>query len=117
MQTQRLSVKFIVIAVTGLLSCLYLGQGFLVKLRLDQLNSELVPLNFVSEHCDAMDCEGRWEIRPQARFLLLGHVLRTHKLIESNSRVEKMPIARVSGTVADSWGKLRVYEVQHHSTS
>lgn len=98
------------------LSLLYIGQGVIIRLKLAQLDADRVELEQVSESCDGHDCTATWALTPAHQFLLLGHILRTHRVFESQTGREVHPISRITGTVADAWVRLRVYAVNPGSS-
>lgn len=102
-------VKRLTILLLGASALLYLGQGFLLRWRLEQLSTELLTLAKIDEHCDGLDCTTTWNFVSSHRFLLLGHVLRSHKVLLKGEQQEIQPITQVRGTSVDSWAKLRVY--------
>lgn len=104
-------IRNVTIAVLGFLGILYLGQGVIIKLRLNQLSSEKVEMTPTSEFCNSADCTATWNFVPGHRFLLLGNILRTHRITNLRTGEEIQPITQVRGTVADSWVRLRVYSV------
>ena len=105
------AIKPVIVSLLIMLSAIYLGQGFILKARLAQIGSELVTLTPGLETCGESECESDWTFTASKKFLLLGHILRTHKLIDLQSHEQISPITRVTGTQADSWVRLRVYQV------
>ena len=46
----------------------------------------------------------------------MGHVLRSHAIIDTETKAQVIPISTMRGTVADSWAGLRVYAVEPGKT-
>jgi class 3 adenylate cyclase len=90
---------------------LYLGQGGIIRARLSQIGSAKIELGQKVETCDSLNCTATWKITPKHRFLVLGHILRTHELTETDSGKSLIPVTQLHGTQADSWATMRVYLV------
>ena len=109
---QEKRVKTFIYLAIGSVLVLFLSQVFFLHLRFHLLNAKKEVLTLKEEGCDASNCTGKWEMTPKKKLLLLGHIMRTHKLWDSRSNQQVLPISRVRGITADSWSGLRVYSVE-----
>jgi signal transduction histidine kinase/ActR/RegA family two-component response regulator len=98
------------------IAAIYFSQIAIFRARFSMLDTNLVPFQIVSEHCDDKTCEASWEIIPKERFLLLGHILRTHQLFLNSDHSQVFPVSNVRSGAADSWNSLRVYLVKPGET-
>jgi|GEM_PF-5673810 len=106
------NTKRLVLTVLATLSFLYLGQGFIYWARLNQIDAKPLFLESAGETCDELNCTAAWTFTADARFLLIGHLLRTHTVTDLQSGRTLVPTSTVRGTSVDSWARLRVYELQ-----
>lgn len=105
-------IKYMTLAGLSFAAALYIFQGFLIRYRLNQLEAEKVTFTSPSELCDAQNCTATWHFSVEHRFLLLGQILRTHKLVSQRDGQDVLPINQVQGTVSDAWARLQVYKVE-----
>jgi hypothetical protein len=105
-------IKYLTLAVLGCVACLYIFQGFLIRYRLNQLGAEKVSFLAKSELCDTQNCTATWDFTVDHRFLLLGQILRTYKVVRQADGQEVLPINQVQGTLSDAWARLQVYKVE-----
>lgn len=110
------NVRTVTIAALAAIILLYLGQGVIYWIRLNQIDASKINLEFLNEQCDELNCTATWRFQPTGKFLLLGHVLRTHQVHLENSNENLIPVSKIRGTSADSWAGLRVYEVEPNKT-
>ncbi len=113
---QRHGTKRIALLLLTFLSLLYLGQGAIYWTRLSQLEAKIVDLSLTDERCDDVNCTATWSFVADGRFILLGHILRTHVITDVSTGQALVPISKVRGTSADSWASLRVYAVDPGKT-
>lgn len=113
---QEKRVKTFIYLAIGSVLVLFLSQVFFLHLRFHLLNAEKEVLTLKEEVCDASNCTGKWELTPKKKLLLLGHIMRTHKLWDLRNNQQVLPISRVRGITADSWSGLRVYSVEPGET-
>ena len=59
---------------------LYVGQGIIIHLRLNQLGATRIAMDFAGENCNEQQCRGDWLFTPKEPLLLLGHILQTHHI-------------------------------------
>lgn len=104
-------IKYAIIASLALIAGLYILQGFLIRYRLNQLGAEKVVFEAPIESCDATNCTASWDFQPQHRFLLLGQILRTHRIAKKSNGEELLPVNDVRGTASDAWSRLWIYKV------
>jgi hypothetical protein len=102
----------IIVGALAFFAILYVAQGVIYWLRLNQIDARKVQLEQIGETCDKINCTAEWSFVAEERFVLLGHILRTHQLIDQRNQSEVIPVSKVRGTVADSWATLRVYTVE-----
>lgn len=91
---------------------LYVGQGIIIHLRLNQLGATRIAMTFAGENCNEQQCRGDWVLTPKEPLLLLGHILQTHRLTKFGSTEPVFPVSEVDGTSTNSWNRLRVYRVK-----
>ncbi|MCX6119880.1 MAG: hypothetical protein NT027_20285 [Proteobacteria bacterium] len=112
----ELKIRRVLNTLVLLIVVAYLSQAAFIHLRLNLMHAEKENLINIADSCDEANCTGKWSITPKAKLLLLGHLMRTHKLEVQDSGAQVFPISRVRGITADSWSGLRVYEVTPGST-
>jgi class 3 adenylate cyclase len=104
-------IKQVTLTISMVLASLYLGQGLIIKSRLHQLDARTLDLITLGDTCDEINCSRKWKFIPMQRFLLIGHVLRNHQIVDNTTNIQLIPISNVKGTAQDSWPTLRVYQV------
>lgn len=110
------NIRKATVTALAVIILLYLGQGVIYWVRLNQIDAVKIELNSINETCNDINCTATWRFAPNGKFLLLGHVLRTHRLHLEDSLENLIPISTVRGTSADSWASLRVYRVEPGKT-
>jgi class 3 adenylate cyclase len=94
-----------------IIATIYVMQGYLIRYRLEQLESTRINLEKESEVCNDENCVGTWNFVTNQRFLLLGQIVRSYKILTFSGGQEILPINEVQGTASDAWSRLRVYKV------
>ena len=109
-------IRRILYGVILSVSLLYVCQIVIFHYRLSMINAEPVSVDTVSESCDDLNCTGVFVLKPSYKYLLLGHVLRSHSLVDMKTNNDVFPISRVRGVASESWMGLRVYAVTPHDS-
>jgi class 3 adenylate cyclase len=71
-----------------------------------------VELESFVESCDELNCQGKWTLQPKHRFLLLGHIMRSHQLFDASTMQQVFPISSGRGSASESFNEIRIYAVQ-----
>lgn len=106
------SLKLAVIFTLTFFSFVYLGQNLIYQYKLKGLDAQLTEFSKVDETCDHTDCTGTFLITPKHRYLMLGHILRTHQVTEINSSKSILPVNNTRGIASESWTQIKIYSVK-----
>ncbi|MCX6125440.1 MAG: hypothetical protein NTV34_11940 [Proteobacteria bacterium] len=109
---QERRIRKVLYASVLAIVAMYISQPLFIHLRLRLLDASLVPMEFQGENCDRQNCHGIWKFVTSGKYLLLGHVMRNHRLIDGKTKQQVLPVSRVRGLEATSWSSLRVYSVE-----
>lgn len=113
---QERKIRRIIYASILFVVALYISQIAFLHMRFHLIDAVKETLVLEGETCDEENCQASWLIQPTHKLLLLGHIMRTHKLVDLTSGEQTYPISRVRGITADSWSGLRVYAVEPGKT-
>lgn len=109
---QEKRIRQILYASVLAIVALYISQPLFIHLRLKLLEASLVTMDFQGETCNEQNCNGTWRFVPADKYLLLGHIMRNHRLVDAKTNQQILPISRIRGNEATSWSSLRVYSVE-----
>lgn len=107
--SKNIKIVFAMIFTFG--AGLYLFAGAILHFKLSTLGTEALNLSETSSVCDGQICTGKWSFVTDKKFILLGQILRNHKLFDTSTGAELLPISAVNSTNTDSWIELHVYQI------
>lgn len=108
---REFKIRFFLTATILAVVALFAFQGLLVKWRFDFLDAKFLDLRQAASTCVNSECTSEWHFNPSYKYVVVGHILRSHSVSDLESGRQILPVSRVRGTSTDSWNMLRVYEV------
>ena len=98
-----------IIGLTPLL--IFSAQGIWLRAKLNSIGCiNLSVTQSQTEVCDKGTCETRYSFESKMPFLLIGNVVKTHKILDSKTGQEIFPTNQKS-LLEDTWPELLVYHV------